>query len=206
MSDVRACCKTLLILVLALLSPAWLLGQTRSGPLREARSKAHRRCLGSGCDPAVAVSVSPGAWSQLGQLVPSTSNDFYAIGSSIAIDGDTVVVGSLPGFNQKNAAAYIFTKPAKGWSNLHSAASLIVPSTAGWLSSVAIEGDTVVVGDSDGYYGPGTAYVFVKPAAGWTDMLPTATLSASDGMADDYFGEAVAINGNTIVARTCGAA
>jgi len=153
-------------------------------------------------DPSVAV--SPGAWSQLGQLIPSASDSFYSVGESIAMDGDMIVVSSLPSFNHENAAAYVFTKPAGGWGNLHSIASLVVPANAGWLSSVAIQGDTVVVGSSDGYYGPGTAYVFIKPAGGWTTMLPTATLAASDSMPDDYFGESVAIGGNTIVVGASG--
>jgi hypothetical protein len=199
----RVSCRAAAVVMLASFLPALLAGQSRFSGLRQTASSKQARMASSRNDPA--VNVSPGAWSQLGQLVPTTSNGFYAVGSSIGIDGDTIVVGSLPGFNQENAAAYIFTKPANGWSNLHSVASLVVPSTAGWLSSVAIQGDTIVVGDSDGYYGPGTTYVFVKPAGGWTDMLPTATLSASDSMPDDYFGGAVAINGNTIVVGAEGA-
>ena len=69
--------------------------------------------------------------------------------------------------------------------------------------SVAVAGDTIVVGapddDVSGQVDQGTAYVFVKPPTGWADATPTARLRASDGDADDQFGEAVAIDDDTIV-------
>ena len=45
-------------------------------------------------------------------------------------------------------------------------------------SSVAISGDTIVVGAAGAYH---AAYVFVKPAGGWTSGTQTAKLTASDG-------------------------
>ena len=55
--------------------------------------------------------------------------------------------------------------------------------------SVAISGDTVVVGAASDDIGAnlnqGSAYVFVKPAGGWADMTQTAKLTASDGAAND---------------------
>jgi hypothetical protein len=113
------------------------------------------------------------------------------------------VVGSLAGLTQNNVAAYVFVKPADGWGNIHPVAALTVP-IAGFDGSVAISGDTIVVGDSDDGYSPGAAYVFVKPASGWTDMTPTATLAASDSTAADDFGGPVSISGNTIVVGSGG--
>lgn len=68
--------------------------------------------------------------------------------------------------------------------------------------SVAMSGNTVVVGAPyatvNGNTHQGAAFIFVKPASGWTSMTETATLTASDGAPDTYFGEAVTINGSTI--------
>lgn len=61
--------------------------------------------------------------------------------------------------------------------------------------SVSISGDTIVVGAP----GANAAYVFVKPAGGWMNLVQTAKLTASDGTSDDYFGMAVSISGDTIV-------
>jgi FG-GAP repeat len=192
--------EPILVLLLVLFLSAWALAQTRAGAA--VRPRNANASLAGQSNPA--VGVSPGAWSQLGQLIPSASNAFYAIGYAVAIDGDTIAVGSLPSFAPNNVAAYIFIKPANGWRNLHSVASLFVPAGAGFLVSIAMQGDTIVVGDSDADNGPGTAYVFVKPAGGWTDMTPTATLSSSDSMANDYFGGSVAISGDTIVIGASG--
>jgi FG-GAP repeat len=71
----------------------------------------------------------------------------------------------------------------------------------GW--SVSISGDAVVVGTPyatvNGNVDEGAAYVFVKPANGWTNMTQTAKLTASDGQASSFFGDSVAISGDTIV-------
>jgi hypothetical protein len=73
----------------------------------------------------------------------------------------------------------------------------------GW--SVAASGSTVVVGapgyaDDQGDSVAGKAYVFVKPASGWVNMVQTAELSPSDNGAGAgvEFGLSVAIAGNTI--------
>jgi hypothetical protein len=66
-------------------------------------------------------------------------------------------------------------------------------------TSVAISGDVAVVGANNESSLTGAAYVFVEPATGWTNMTQTATLTASDGVAGDGFGQAVAISGDTIV-------
>jgi hypothetical protein len=69
--------------------------------------------------------------------------------------------------------------------------------------SVAISGNTIVVGDTNvvinGNTAQGAAYVFVKPTSGWANMTQTAELTASDGSANALFGNAVAIDGDTIV-------
>src|SRR5579872_3489846 len=61
---------------------------------------------------------------------------------------------------------------------------------------------TVVVGAYGANSAAGAAYVFVKPAGGWTDMTQTAKLTASDGQQYDYFGWATSISGNAIALGT----
>jgi hypothetical protein len=64
--------------------------------------------------------------------------------------------------------------------------------------SVAVDGATVVVGAFADDFGSnsaqGSAYVFVRPAGGWSGMLQeNAKLTASDGEAGDFFGNSVAV-------------
>jgi hypothetical protein len=70
--------------------------------------------------------------------------------------------------------------------------------------SVSTSGGIAVVGAIEQNYqhhGPGTAYVYVKPLSGWKSSSNfTAKLTSSDGKADDWFGAAVGVYGNTVVA------
>ncbi len=65
----------------------------------------------------------------------------------------------------------------------------------GW--SVAIQGTTAVVGAVNSGTAPGAVYVFTDSGGTWTQQQK---LTASDGYADDFFGNSVAISGNMIVA------
>ncbi len=70
-------------------------------------------------------------------------------------------------------------------------------------ASVAISGSTVVIGAPYASIGSdfqqGAAYVFVQPGGGWTNMTQTAKLTSSDGSANDIFGNAVAVDGTTVI-------
>jgi hypothetical protein len=149
------------------------------------------------------ITIDP--WIQQAKL---TSSDWVAgdyFGQSVAISGDTVVVGAY-GDDSNRGAAYVFVKPTGGWSSMSQIAKLTASDgQAGVLfgSSVAINGDTVVVGAwfaNASFNNQGAAYVFVKPAGGWANMTQTAKLTTgSDGFMYDNFGASVAINSNTIV-------
>ena len=88
-------------------------------------------------------------------------------------------------------------------SNLHQLAELTASdsggATDGFGSSVAISGNTAVVGAPQAHNGAGAAYVFVKPQNGWTSMTQTAELTPSDSVPGINFGSSVAISGSNIV-------
>jgi len=69
--------------------------------------------------------------------------------------------------------------------------------------SVTMDGDTLVVWayleDIGGNANQGSAYVFVRPQDGRTDMTESAKLTASDGAGGDFFGVSVAIGCDTLV-------
>ena len=124
-------------------------------------------------------------------------------GSSVAIAGDTIVVGAhLDDDNGTNSgSAYVYTRTGTTWTEQ---AKLTASDGAAGdqfgFRSVAIEGDTIVVGayrDDDNGKNSGTAFVFTRMGTTWTEQ---AKLTASDGAAvDDQFGRSVAIAGDTIV-------
>ena len=70
-------------------------------------------------------------------------------------------------------------------------------------SALLISGDTILIGaffDNVGVDDEGSAYVFVRPAAGWSgNLTQNAKLIASDASPDAFFGTIIAQHGDTIV-------
>jgi hypothetical protein len=166
---------------------------------------------------AAYVFVKPGGgWSgaltQTANLIASDGamNDYF--GGSVAISGDTVVVGAQGDSVDANTAqgsAYVFVKPGGGWSGTLTQTAKLTASDGATSNlfghSVAVSGDTVVIG---AYYAnsyQGSAYIFVKPGEGWSGALTqTAKLIASDGVGYDFFGDPVAVSGDTVVVGAIG--
>ena len=153
--------------------------------------------------------VKPNEWAQLAELAPTNRNNQDWFGVSVAVSGDTVVVGAFDSNIETTGTAYVFVKTSGGWRNMTQTA-ILTPSDggAGFGTSVAISGDTIIVGAANAsnlnfqtpqQQGPGGAYVFVKPSMGWTDMTETAKLTASDGADGDAFGYNVSISRDTVV-------
>lgn len=141
---------------------------------------------------------------QAAKLIVSDGVAGDNLGYSAAASGDTFAVGAF-GDDSSRGAAYVFVKPAGGWSGtLTQTAKLIASDRApGDLFgfAVASSGDTIVVGAAGDNGSRGSAYVFVKPSGGWSGTLTeTAKLTAADGAGGDTFAGTLALNGNTLVA------
>jgi hypothetical protein len=149
---------------------------------------------GTGESGSAYVYVEPsGGWRNMTQTAKLTPSGY------VAISGDTIVSCCSA------SSAYAFVKPTDGWVDMSETATLMLPQRADSFYSIAISGDTVVVGNAastvNGNSMQGAAYVFVKPVGGWSGTIqPVATLTASDGVADDLLGESVSVDGDVIVA------
>ena len=136
------------------------------------------------------------------KLISSDRDDGDELGWSVAVDGDTLVIGATGDDPDNTGAAYVFTRDARGWSQVGKLTAAVRRNDAGFGYGVAVHGDTIVVGAyEDDIEGDdaGAAYVFTRPAAGWADMTQTARLTASDAAANDEFGTSVAVHEDTIV-------
>lgn len=159
---------------------------------------------------AAYVFVKPSSgWGNMTQTATLTPSDGgAAFGYSVAISGNTIIVGAGYPSNLNHApssqgpgAAYIFVKPASGWRNMTETAKLTASDGAdgdAFGSYVSLSGNTAAVGAPFARSGTGAGYVFVKPASGWSTMSQTAELTASDSSTFDNMGS-VAISGNTVV-------
>ncbi|MCK4658656.1 MAG: FG-GAP repeat protein, partial [Phycisphaerae bacterium] len=145
-------------------------------------------------------------WEQQAKLLPSTTSCDDEFGSSVAVSGDTVVVGSANDRDNKGYA-FVFERPADGWRNMTPTARLFgmgLPADAQFGKSVAVSGDMVVVGvwgDDEKGARSGSACVFKKPECGWSgSMFEIGKLLASDGESGDRLGYSVGVSGSIAVA------
>ena len=105
-------------------------------------------------------------------------------GVSVAMDGDTVVIGA-DALNETNStgSAYVFTKPAAGWVDSTEAAKLTGSGTANgdrFGLSVAVAGATVMVGaNGQDSNDQGAAYVY--------DFQVWAPITGSTGETRSHF-------------------
>lgn len=164
---------------------------------------------------SVTIFVKPGGgWvttsTFTARLTASDGITNAAFGGSLALSGDTLVVGA-PGFSTEPGpdAAYVFVKPGGGWVTTSTFAAKLTASdgvgTDVFGFSAAISGDAVMVGAPDDDSHKGSIYIFVKPGGGWSGMLTeTAKLTASDGAAEDRFGLSLAVISDTVVAGAPG--
>jgi hypothetical protein len=161
---------------------------------------------------AAYVFVKPtSGWTGMTQTATLTPSDQAGLfGASVAVSGNTVVVGApwttING-DQQEGAVYVYVKPATGWTDMTETAKLrsfhidaIGEDHVG--SSVSIDGNTIVVGIdnviADGQsLGNGEVFIYVKPADGWTSTTETAVLYIQGGPVG--FASSVAISGGTVV-------
>lgn len=159
---------------------------------------------------------SGSGWIETAKLTVSGSDGvthYVLFGWSVAISGDTVVVGAPQAMIgiYIQGAAYVFMKPSSGWTGMTETAKLTASdgvSGDSFGASVAIRGDRAVVGTlNEGFLNDkrGAMYVFEKPPGGWISTTETEKLTASDGAPYDYFGYSVAISGDRAVAGAIGA-
>jgi FG-GAP repeat len=146
-----------------------------------------------------------GTWQFVKKLVASdrARDDYF--GGSVAISGDTVVVGAY-GDDIDQGSAYIFERDQGGANTWGQVKKLLASDGAeddSFGGLVAISGDTVVVGamfdDIGTNINQGSAYLFQRDKGGANTWGRVKKLLASDRAEGDYFGSSVAISGDTVV-------
>lgn len=157
----------------------------------------------SGQGDAYVFSESGGSWSQTAELSASDGAGGDAFGQSVTIAGDTIVVGApdhTVSSNTTQGTAYVFTESGGTWSQTDELTASDGAAGDKFGSSVALFDTTAIIGAIDHTVGTnsdqGVAYVFTGSGSAWTQA---AELTASDGAANDQFGDAVAISGTTAV-------
>ena len=168
---------------------------------------------------------SNGSWSQQAYLKASNTGFNDQFGSSVAVDGETVVVGAAledsnaTGINgnqanngaENSGAAYVFLRSDDSWIQQAYLKASNTEADDEFGRSVALSGDIVAVGtgsessNATGVDGDqanndadaaGAVYAFNRNGESWSQQ---AYLKASNAEAGDFFGESIAADGSTIV-------
>ena len=145
---------------------------------------------------------------QLAKLVDPSGTGQGRLGDSVALGGNTIVAAAAKDGQSDTFPTEIdvFVEPSSGWGG---SGALVATLSAGTQAddfggipgslSISSDGSVVVVGapktDVGANAEQGVAYVFQRPAGGWSGALaPSATLKNTAGSAGDQFGSSVAVS------------
>jgi len=138
--------------------------------------------VGFGADQSLTAAARPD------YLKANDTSPFSGFGQLVALSGDTLVVAGN--------GVYVFVREGSLWEQQAHLTGLQ------FISSVAISGDTLVIGDvgddnnSATNIDTGAAYVFVRSGTTWTRQ---AILRKSNPVPFEEFGQTIAVSGDTIV-------
>ena len=146
-------------------------------------------------------------WGEVKKLTASDAQAGVRFGVSVAVSGDTAVVGAYPADESASrpGAAYVFQRNEGGADNWGEVRKLTASGAEGGVSfgvTVAVSGDTAIVGangEDAGGTNAGAAYVFQRDQGGADNWGEVTKLTASAAQAFDYFGVSVTVSGDTAV-------
>ena len=146
-------------------------------------------------------------WGEVQKLSASDADNSDQFGQSVAISGDTVIVGTM--FNDdagtSTGSAYIFRQNEGGTNNWGEVKKLTASDAVGgdqFGRSVSISGDKAIIGangNDDVPDNSGSVYIFGQNEGGTNNWGEVEKLTATDAAANDQFGFSVAISADTAI-------
>lgn len=141
-----------------------------------------------------------GAWTQESRLTADDALGNDAFGTSVAIDGDTLLVGApvkhrASPVSYANGAAYVFTRGAGGWTQQAKLTDAAGANGEMFGFSVDLAGTRAVIGVPFAASDQGHAWLYTGSGSTWT---ASAELSAAGGAPGDQFGWSVALGDDAV--------
>jgi hypothetical protein len=133
-----------------------------------------------------------GVWTQQAKLLAAGGNAAYYFGTSVALHGDTAIVG-----HPSDGSSSVFIRTAGVWTEQGKLQASDGETGDEFGYRVALDGDTAIIGafgDGDNGSESGSAYLFTRNGGSWSQQ---AKLLPADGAAEDYFGQSVALDEDT---------
>jgi len=152
-----------------------------------------------------------GVWSQQAYLKADNPQANYWFGYSVAIEGDTVAVGSPLYLADFSGAVYVYTRNGTDWSQQARLRPSNIGSNDRFGDSVALSGDTLAIGayaedgdasstvdntNDNAAENAGAAYVFTRSGTTWTQQAYLKAFNANAG--DSFSNKAIALDGDTL--------
>lgn len=134
-------------------------------------------------------------FSQTAVLTANDGEDNDLFGESVSISDDTAIVGASYDDDHKGSA-YIFVRNGTNWIQQAKLTADDGAAEDRFGFSVSISGNKAVIGAPVDDTGKGSAYIFVRNGANWTQQ---AKLVASDADNFEAFGYSLSISGDTTI-------
>lgn len=165
---------------------------------------------------ASGISIHPGTayvyvrdantWSIQSQLLASDGALNDRFGSGVAIDGDTILVGSSNDLVNgiSTGSAYVFERAGESWSELSKLLAEDGLGGDGFGQSLSLYQNTAIIGASgsnDNGGSSGSAYIFDRTGDSWDQV---AKLLPSDGYPVGRFGTSVAVEDTHVLVGATG--
>jgi hypothetical protein len=158
---------------------------------------------GADSGSAYVFTESGGTWSQQQKLTAADAAGGDGFGVAAAISGGTVLAGAFHDDTVAGTDAgslYFFSRNGAVWSQAQQVYQTDQDARGDTFgTAVSLDGETLLIGapqDDVAGVNAGAAYVFVRNGTSWTLQQK---LTAADLGADDRFGYAVGLLGNTLV-------
>ncbi|MDP8240375.1 MAG: choice-of-anchor D domain-containing protein, partial [Candidatus Hatepunaea meridiana] len=148
------------------------------------------------------VFIRDGAnWSQQTCLTADDAGQDDYFGGNVSLSDDYIIVGA---YNDevndvRSGSAYIFIRDGENWTQQAKLTADDGSNGDRFGLSVSLSGDNALIGadqDQDNGANSGSVYLFTRDGANWTQNIK---ITEQDGAAGNYFGNAVALNGDLAV-------
>jgi hypothetical protein len=139
---------------------------------------------------------SNGTWTQSQKLAPDDGTDFNYFGYSLALEGDTALIGA-----DLLGAVYVFRRSDGTWTQSQKLTGSDEGPSDVFGYSVLVQGSTAFVGAYGNNGFQGAVYIFTESGGTWTE---TQKLTADDGASNTYFGYAIAVSGTNLLVGAWG--
>lgn len=147
----------------------------------------------AGAGSVFVYDLSGATWMQTAEIQPDDGQALDFFGRGLALDADTIVAGAVGDDDAGNGfgAAYVYARSGTAW--VKEAKLLGATANSQFGLSVAVSGDTALVGafrDASGPLAAGSAYVYTRNGGTWSQ---DARIDAT--AAGGKLGRAVALSG-----------